>query len=58
MNENMIYRLALCVYSMAENSYDFTDEGFGYDEVCDLMGLDPDEKVAVLAVIDEDLRIV
>ena len=54
----MANRLASAVYALVENSYEFTDEGLSYAEACDLIGLDDFETEAVLALIDEDLRIV
>jgi hypothetical protein len=57
-DENMNERLALAIYALVENSYEFTDEGFSYAEACDVLNLSADEKSAVLALIDDDLRIV
>ena len=54
MNE----RLALAVYALVENSYEFLDDGFSYAEACDVLNLSADEKSAVLALIDDDLRMV
>lgn len=52
----MFNRLAEVVYSLVENSYEFTEEGFSYDEACDILNLTEGEKAMVLSIIDEDLR--
>jgi hypothetical protein len=53
-------RLAEVVYALVESGAldELNDgEGVGYDEACDLLNLTADEKSAVLALIDEDLRL-
>ena len=56
MNEIMIQRLASCVYDLVENSY--PERELSYLEACELIGLDDFETDRVLAILDEDLRLV
>lgn len=57
MDVKMIERLAQCVYDLVENSYDFAEDGIGYGDACDLIGLTEEEETAVLDFIDADLRL-
>ena len=54
-------RLAEVVYALVESGAldELNDgEGVGYDEACDLLNLTADEKSAVMALIDEDFRLI
>ena len=56
MNEMFFQRLASCVYDLVENTYD--ERELSYLEACNLIGLDDFETERVIAILDEDLRLV
>ena len=59
MNEAMITRMASMVYDLVENCGVYgTDVEITYEDACDALGLDDFEKIEVIAMIDEDLRLV
>lgn len=59
MTELMISRMASMVYDLVENCGVYgTDDEITYEDACDALGLDDFEKSAVIAMIDEDLRLV
>mgnify|MGYP003347093125 CR=1 FL=1 len=57
MKKSVIDRLAVAVFSLVESDLAFENE-IGYSDACDLLGLSADEKSAVLALIDDDLRVI
>ena len=57
MNEMMYQRLASCVYDLVENAI-MRDMDIGYAEACELIGLDDFETERVMAILDEDMRLV
>ena len=57
----VISRLSLAVYALVENCFDSPyreGEWVSYAEACEMMNLSADETEAVLALIDDDLRVI
>ena len=59
MKNAMITRMASMVYDLVENCGVYgEDTEMTYEDACDALGLDDFEKIEVIAMIAEDLRIV
>lgn len=59
IEKSLALRLASCVYDLVENGGVYgTDLEISYEDACSAIGLDDFETEAVLAIIDEDIRLV